>query len=422
MVSIVCGVVLLIGAAYVVWYFAHGDLVVTVEPGCNVVLKKGNSVVTSGYISNKKSPAKIFGENSLKDSGKLTARRLFFGTYTVELKNAEGYADSSFDVKIGFNAKKDIIVKLTPLFGSVKINSMPPLADVFVSGKFKGKTPLQIDSLPAKSAKIRLKMKDMCDLSLQVVVPAKSIFNAGLVNLIPHYWLGEMDYDGCTDGEGSYTKGPHSCFIQFDSLESNDMQKTIIGFCNFMGDGTFTWFTANNSFNFYGLKEGNDYGGQGIHYTDEIMINGNIQENKLNGKWTETWKIGNKAPTKYWGWVSLQGCYKIETSPTKTINNLDYIISKTVYSYNPFSKEYSLQDEEVWQIYFKNEKPIQFDWPNWMYIETGFAKGEIQRIASNHPEKYTISPGSNRGKFPSDIKKVTYIGKKGVNLMLTFRK
>jgi tetratricopeptide (TPR) repeat protein len=177
----ICSVVLLAGAAGVVWYFAHGDLTVTVEPWCIMVLEKGNSVIfpiNSIYTANSSINVMRTG-----NSGKLSASRLLLGNYTVKLKNAEGCADTSFDVKIGFNTKTDISVNLIPLFGSIKINSSPQGYSIYVNGIKKGKTPAVIDKIPAKSASIVLKEKNMSVYESNIYIKANDIIDLGIVDI-----------------------------------------------------------------------------------------------------------------------------------------------------------------------------------------------------------------------------------------------
>jgi tetratricopeptide (TPR) repeat protein len=100
LIFIICSVVLLAGVAGVIWYFAHGDLTVTVEPRCNIVLKKGT-------------------EKILDITGDLMKGKIFPGVYTLEFKAFENFADSVVHVDVRVASKTNIIVKLRPSSGQI---------------------------------------------------------------------------------------------------------------------------------------------------------------------------------------------------------------------------------------------------------------------------------------------------------------
>jgi hypothetical protein len=146
-----------------------------------MVLEKGNSVIfpiNSIYTANSSINVMRTG-----NSGKLSASRLLLGNYTVKLRNAEGCADTSFNVKIGFNTNTDISVNLIPLFGSIKINSSPQGYSIYVNGIKKGKTPAVIDKIPAKSASVVLKEKNMSVYESNIYIKANDIIDLGIVDI-----------------------------------------------------------------------------------------------------------------------------------------------------------------------------------------------------------------------------------------------
>ena len=173
---------LLIALGYAGWHFAHGDLTIKVEPKCRMILKKRSEIL-------KEDSSKIT----------LTSKKMFFGKYIIELKDAEGYADSTIKVKIGFTGNKNIFIKLRQLFGSLKVNSKPEGWNVYVNGSLKGNTPILINKIPAKRTFVMLRSNNKIMYQSGVEINFNQETDLGTIKPEPTW---EKTYGGPKRDEG----------------------------------------------------------------------------------------------------------------------------------------------------------------------------------------------------------------------------
>jgi hypothetical protein len=99
------------------------------------------------------------------------------------LVESDGFEPWAENIKIGWGKTIKLFPRLERTYGTVKIQSAPSNASVFIDDNLIGSTPLINDSVSAKSIFIRLEKKGYISYVNQVVVEKGKTLNLGTVNL-----------------------------------------------------------------------------------------------------------------------------------------------------------------------------------------------------------------------------------------------
>ncbi|MFO7557930.1 MAG: PEGA domain-containing protein [Desulfobacterales bacterium] len=85
----------------------------------------------------------------------VTLKNIEPGVYRLTLQK-EGYEYWDKDIEISAQSSSEVVVNLSPLYGSFDITSIPPSAEVYLDGVKQGVTPLKIDQIKKGFRKVEV--------------------------------------------------------------------------------------------------------------------------------------------------------------------------------------------------------------------------------------------------------------------------
>ncbi len=99
----------------------------------------------------------------------LSLKSLNFGSHRIELVKA-GFAPHSQTIQVDDETPDQLQVELTPIWGELQVDSIPPGAEVFLEGQSRGKTPLKLSQLTAGPLELTTRLTGYKDTSQTVNV------------------------------------------------------------------------------------------------------------------------------------------------------------------------------------------------------------------------------------------------------------
>jgi len=212
------------------WFLSHGKVCVHIIPEEEAKV----------FIDNK--PLAVKWEKP----GIIISPSLFFGTHKITVEK-DGYEKWEGAAKVGFGKATKLKVVLVPIYGSLKVNSEPPGAEVYLDGKLLGKTPLFLNEILARSNPYALEIKFAFfkPYASKVVIPAKGILDLGLIKLInlTGTWRGGYSHTGIIDLMLGITQTGENLIIHFktNNKKINAIDEGIlfgtISECEFAAEG-----------------------------------------------------------------------------------------------------------------------------------------------------------------------------------------
>ena len=125
------------------------------------------------YIKSQPTAADIFVDGkAMKLQTPATVRNVPAGEHLIKLKKGN-YVGSKV-VNVIPNDITEVTVSLTRAHGGLKVYSDPPEAEIFIEGKYYGKTPRVIKNLPAGEYLVTLRKAHYLDLRKQVKIEGES--------------------------------------------------------------------------------------------------------------------------------------------------------------------------------------------------------------------------------------------------------
>ena len=121
--------------AAVGWYLSHGKILVHISPMGDII-----------YID------EILSETKIKN---YLSPKLFFGSHKIKIEK-DGYENWEQEVKVGFGKTININAELVPIYGGLKVNTVPTGAEVYLDGKLYGKTPLLVNKILSIPHRIKI--------------------------------------------------------------------------------------------------------------------------------------------------------------------------------------------------------------------------------------------------------------------------
>lgn len=120
--------------------------------------KDGLTSVFAGElsISSKPAGAEVYVSNEKKGVTPFVLKEIPNGRYALQLKMA-GYRTWETEVNVSTNKKTDIYAELKPEIGGIELAANPDGSDVFIDGRFQGKTPLSLEDVDAGSHLVEIK-------------------------------------------------------------------------------------------------------------------------------------------------------------------------------------------------------------------------------------------------------------------------
>jgi len=153
-------------------------------------------------IQSNPSGANVYLNNVYKGKTPLSLS-LTEGSYRVLLQ-LEGYKDYETVIIVEANKEKDYNFTLSPKYGDLRIESTPSNADVYIDGIYRGKTPLLIRNMLAKTYEIRLRYPGYQDL-VQKVEVKEGRENRIVLSLLP--LTGSLNINSNPQGAEVYLNG-----------------------------------------------------------------------------------------------------------------------------------------------------------------------------------------------------------------------
>lgn len=178
--------------------------------------------VGSISVSSNPSGAAIYLNGNYRGVTPLTIKGLAPGTYSLEAERS-GYNSDHATVTVRSGQQSEIRFTLTPIqqYGSIEITSVPSGAYVYMDGVYKGRTPLTLTSVSAKSHIIELDRAGYYDWKSTVTVtPGVTRYVDARLTPLPSESTGAIDvvsypagadvflddkYQGKTPSAGVYT-------------------------------------------------------------------------------------------------------------------------------------------------------------------------------------------------------------------------
>ncbi|RPJ83180.1 MAG: PEGA domain-containing protein, partial [Deltaproteobacteria bacterium] len=114
-------------------------------------------ITGSVSIDSKPNGALVFIEGIQVGTTPVTLEKTVSGKQSIEIQK-QGYEKWQSEVDILSDTDNDITATLKPLPGKLHIISIPAMADVFISGKRIGKTPVKIDAVKEENLWVEVQM------------------------------------------------------------------------------------------------------------------------------------------------------------------------------------------------------------------------------------------------------------------------
>ncbi len=188
--TVAVGIIAIVG-----WYLSHGKIRLEIAPaeGATTILVDGALVQVT------------YGENT----GVVFSPSLLFGSYKVTIQK-DGYKRWESKVSLGWGKTASIKANLAPIYGSLKINSEPLGADVYVDSKYVGKTPISLSDVLAASHSVEIKKEGWKTSDTSIIVQQNEQFHLKNIHLkgnrsiylyergpyVPKYFIGGKVFEG----------------------------------------------------------------------------------------------------------------------------------------------------------------------------------------------------------------------------------
>ncbi len=161
-------------------------------------------IVTQGRVKINSNPsrAQVYINNEYKG---LTPLSLILpeGSYRV-LAKLEGYKDYETTIIVEGNKEKEYTFNLSPRYGNLRIESKPSGAEVYIDGVYRGKTPLTIKNLLAKTYELKLTYPGYSDIVEKVEIK-EGIETRVSLSLLPA--VGSLSINSSPSGAEVYLNG-----------------------------------------------------------------------------------------------------------------------------------------------------------------------------------------------------------------------
>jgi len=158
--------------------------------------------LTHGKILTKINPPKtaniyIDGESKVKNlgDGQYITASLFWGTHKIIVKK-NGYEEWSKDIKVGLGRTKKVEAILVPIYGALKVNSIPSGAEVLLDDKIIGETPLSTKKILSTDHNLELKLKGYKSYDTNITIPKNNVFDLNVtLKGFEGIWKGKLYND-----------------------------------------------------------------------------------------------------------------------------------------------------------------------------------------------------------------------------------
>ncbi len=171
------------------------------------------------------------------------------GSYRV-LAKLEGYRDYETTLIVEGNREKEYTFNLSPRYGDLRIDSKPSMADVYIDGVYRGKTPLTIKNLLAKTYELKLTYPGYEDIVEKVEIK-DGIETRVSLSLLPA--VGSLSINSIPSGSEVYLNGVYRgitpLFISNLSPGTYQIQLRKSGYKDFLSSVNVTSRTTS-SYNF----------------------------------------------------------------------------------------------------------------------------------------------------------------------------
>ncbi len=120
--------------------------------------------------------------------------RIKKGEHNILVKGAPGYADTSLVCNIPGGKKTLLELSLIPLYGSLKVNSNPSGAEVWLDNELLGNTPLTLREILAITHRLTIKSGGYKRWDTVIAVNPNKVVNLGAVRLknLVGLWRGDL--------------------------------------------------------------------------------------------------------------------------------------------------------------------------------------------------------------------------------------
>jgi hypothetical protein len=178
------------------------DVYVTLQP-----------VATYGsiYATSTPSGAAIYLNGNYRGVTPLTISDVSPGTYTIEADKT-GYQPYPTTITVTSGQQTNVLFPLTPIaqYGSINVNSNPSGAYLYLDGVYKGRTPLTLNSVQAKSHTIELDLNGYYDwkTTMDVTAGVTSYINAQM-QPVPAQTTGYIDVSSSPAGANIFLDGAY---------------------------------------------------------------------------------------------------------------------------------------------------------------------------------------------------------------------
>lgn len=145
------------------------------DKNARLVLEKFKSRVASGviYVTSEPSGSKVWLEKTYKGKTPVKIKGVPKGDYTLTLVKA-GFSKVRKSVYVKGNDVVNVRVAMSSTTGKLVLESTPTEAEVYVDGKYRGKTPLTLSGISPGEHSILIKKGDMKWEGSALVVKGKS--------------------------------------------------------------------------------------------------------------------------------------------------------------------------------------------------------------------------------------------------------
>lgn len=218
-------IVLLIGLVGASWYLSHGKILVEANPPADEIWVDGKRYIkaTDKYVKITVQEENIRSGPSVRSSvvakcrkgesyrflqevngwykirhgnrvaythstnGSITTRgissyrtpSIFFGSHKIKVKK-DGYEDWETEVNVGYGKTVQVDASLIPIYGGLKVTSIPRDAQVYIDRKLMGKSPLTVNEILAIDHTIKLELEGYKESFKSITISPDRILNLNL--------------------------------------------------------------------------------------------------------------------------------------------------------------------------------------------------------------------------------------------------